>query len=302
MGGIAWDSRIDWAGRRVCGWLSRSGLVAHNPPESAPSPSSRRPTPAQVYETAADVCTRAGDYPEALKALQQLVHLIYPALAAQEAALAAAEQHVAAAEQPAAGGAAAGPPPGLALHGRVAASNGDDGTAPAAAAAAVPLPAWASEGDAEDEAWLTAAGGAATLGDAALAAALGRSPFRRWPEVAAALSLYFACVQQGSADRLDTLATLRRLPRPLLGAPEVQAALRLRAALAAGDWVALFRERAQAPRLVQLVADAAAGAARERALAAMAVAYRNVAAAAACRMLALDTRSLLACLKVLADR
>ena len=270
----------------------------------------------QVYECAADVCARAGDYPEALKALQQLVHLIYPALAAEEAALAAAEQQAAALQQPAAAaGAPAGPPPGLALHGRAVAANGgssgsgggsssssSSSSSRAAAPAAAPVPAWASDGDAEDEAWLTAAGGAAALDAAALAAALGRPPFRRWPEVAAALSLYFACVQQGSADRLDTLATLRRLPRPLLATTEVQAALRLRAALAAGDWVALFRERARAPPLVQLVAGAAAGAARERALVAMAMAYRNVAVAAACRWLALDTRGLMACLKVLADR
>lgn len=272
------------------------------------------PTPfKQVYECAADVCARAGDFPEALKALQQLVHLIYPALASQEAALADAEEHGAAGQPAAAAVAAPAPagPPGLSLHGRVAAgSNGSWSAGPAAAAAALqrPQPAaavagWVEDGDAEDEAWADAAAGAAALCDASLLAALQRRAFRRWPEVAAALSLYFACVQQGpGSDRLDTLATLRRLPHLLLAMPEVQTALRLRRALAAGDFVALFRQRPTAPRLVQLVVDAAVVQARERALGVIAAAYRNIATAAVCRMLALDSRQLLACLKVLADR
>lgn len=257
----------------------------------------------QVYETAADVCTRAQDYPEALKALQQLARLIYPALAAQEQQLAAAEAAAEAQRAP-----VPGAPPGLVLHGRPAAagaggaSGGSSSSRPGAAAAA---PAWDAGEEAEEE-WAALAGGLATLDDASIAAALRRPPFRRWPEVAAALALYFACVQQGGQGecRLDTLATLRRLRRPLLGTAEVQGALALHAALAAGDYVSLFRRRAAAPRLVQLVTDAAAAAARERALAAMAAAYRNIAAAAVCRALDLDAggRQLMLCLKLLADR
>ena len=142
----------------------------------------------------------------------------------------------------------------------------------------------------------------AALDDTTLAAALQRRRFQRWPEAAGALAAYFCCVQGPGGGRLDTLATLRRLPRPLLATPDVQAALALAAALAAGDYVRLFRLRAAAPPLVRLVAGAAAGAARERALAVLAAAYRNIAVAAVCRALGLDARGLLACLKLLADR
>lgn len=254
---------------------------------------------------AADVCARAGDWPEALKALQQLVHLIYPALAAQEAALAAAEAAAAA------GDAAREPagPPGLARGGGATAAPAGSSSSTAssrgsgaAAAAAPAAAAWGGEEDAAEEEWAALAGGMAALDDAVLAAALQQRRFQRWPEAAGALAAYFCCVQGPGGGRLDTLATLRRLPRPLLATPDVQAALALAAALVAGDYVRLFRLRAAAPPLVRLVAGAVAGAARERALVALAAAYRNIAVAAVCRALALDARGLLACLKLLADR
>lgn len=271
---------------------------------------------AQVYEVAADVCARAGDYPEALKALQQLVHLIYPVLAAQEAALAAAEAGAAAAAAAAPAGRAEEPAgPGALLHSSTAAagplasdgsssgsgsgSSSGSGRAPPALAAS---PTWDSDSDAADEDWAALASGVEALDAAAVAAALQRRRFRRWPEVAGALAVYFSCVQGPREGRLDTLATLRRLPRPLLATAEVQAALALAGALAAGDYVRLFRLRAAAPTLVRQVAGAAAVAARERALTVMATAYRNIAAAAVCRAVALSMPGLLACLKALADR
>lgn len=256
-----------------------------------------------MYEVAADVCSRAGDYAEALKALQQLVHLIYPALAAQEAALAAAEAAAAAA-----GGAGEPAGPGAPLQGRAAgadpmaggSSSGRGGSsAPAASSTSA---GWVGDSDAAEEDWAALAGSAAMLDEAALAAALQQRRFQRWPEAAGALAAYFSCVQGPEEGRLDTLATLRRLPCPLLATSEVQAALALAAALAARDYVRLFRLRSAAPPLVRLVAGAAAGAARERALAVMATAYRNIAAAAVCRGLALSMPGLLACLKMLADR
>lgn len=270
-----------------------------------------------MYEAAADVCIRAQDWPEALKALQQLVHLIYPALAAQEQLLLDAEQRSAAGTAPLAAqqqgqhsAAAAGGPQGPPLHGRLAAASAAPGAAGPARlqGSGGGAASWASSGtsggDAEEDEWEALSVGLAALDDAALSAALQRRPFRRWPEVAATLALYFSCVQQGpGADRLDVLSTLRRLPRPLLRSGEVQAALRLRSALGAGDWVGLFRLCPAAPPLVQqLVAGACWARAREQALAAMAAAYRNIAVAAACRQLALDSRGLMACLKLLADR
>ncbi|PRW33645.1 Extracellular serine ase [Chlorella sorokiniana] len=264
----------------------------------------------EVYEVAADVCLRAGDYPEALKALQQLVHLIYPALAAQEAALAAAEAAAAAAapagraEEPAGPRAATAKKQSAAAVGVASSSSssgGSSGSRARAAAAALPL-SWDDDSDAAEEDWAALAGGVTALDDAAVGAALQQRRFQRWPEAAGALAAYFSCVQGPREGRLDTLATLRRLPRPLLATSEVQAALALAGSLAAGDYVQLFRLRAAAPPLVRLVAGAAAGAARERALAAMATAYRNIAAAAVCRALALSMHGLLACLKALADR
>jgi hypothetical protein len=223
-----------------------------------------------------------------LKALQQLVHLIYPALALRlrleeggEGGGAPQQTQQQERQQQAA-------PPGLANGGR---------------ALPPPPPAWVDgEEDGGAEGLMGGIGAAAALNDSAVGAALQQRQFRRWPEVAAALVLYFACVQQAAADRLDTPSTLRRLPRRLLETAEVRLALHLHAALAAGDYVALFRLRARAPLLVQQVVGAAAPRAREAALAVLAAAYRNVAAAAVCRALALDTRGLLACVKLLADR
>lgn len=265
---------------------------------------------AQVYEVAADVCTRAGDYPEALKALQQLVHLIYPVLAAQEAALAAAEAAAAAAAAPAgraeepegpgalllSSTAAAGPLASGSSSSSGSGSSSSGGRAPAAS------PTWDGDSDAAEEDWAALASGVEALDDAAVTAALQRRRFRRWPEAAGALAVYFSCVQGPREGRLDTLATLRRLPRPLLATAEVQAALALAGALAAGDYVRLFRLRAAAPMLVRQVAGTAARAARERALTVMATAYRNIAAAAVCRAVALSMPGLLECLKALADR
>ncbi|KAI7836552.1 hypothetical protein COHA_009570 [Chlorella ohadii] len=262
----------------------------------------------EVYEVAADVCTRAGDYPEALKALQQLVHLIYPALAAQEAALAAAETAAAAPAEraQAAVGLGATAHESTAAAGSVSGSSSSSGSSGGSssrvpAAASAPH-CWDDDSDAAEEDWAALAGGVAALDGASLAAALHRSRFQRWPEAAGALVAYFSCVQGPREGRLDTLATLRRLPRPLLATREVQAALALAAALAAGDYVRLFRLQAAGPPLVRLVAGAATGAARERALAVMATAYRNIAAAAVCRALALSMPGLLGCLKALADR
>ncbi|KAL4419751.1 hypothetical protein ABPG75_006849 [Micractinium tetrahymenae] len=250
----------------------------------------------EVYECAADVCTHAGDLGEALKALQTLVHHIYPALAAAEAAAAAAAA-AAAEEQPAG-------PPGLQRRQQHE-----------AAAAAAGGPVWGAGGsqgysedaDQEDgDAWLE--GPSTQLDDATVAAALEKPAFRRWPEAAGALALYFTAARPSGAPpgdvQLDTLATLRRLPPPLLRSAEVRCALRLRAALAAGDFVALFRLQQGAPPLLRaLLSGGVAAAARERALLVLAAAYRNIAVAAVCRMLALGTpRLLLACLKLLADR
>jgi hypothetical protein len=227
----------------------------------------------EVYEAAADVCARAHDWPEAFKALQQLVHLIYPALAAQQAQQGGGEG------QP---GAAAG------LVGRPGCSS-DGGMAQG------PWDLGAEEGELE-----CAPLAAVTLDPSTTAAALLQPCFRRWPEAAAALVLYFACAQQQQA---DTLTTLRRLPRAVLASREVQAALRLNSALCGGNYVALFRLRAAAPPLVQLVTSAAAQRAREAALAVMAAAYRSIAVGAVCQALQLaGLRQLLACLKLLADR
>ncbi|PSC70123.1 leukocyte receptor cluster member 8-like protein [Micractinium conductrix] len=243
----------------------------------------------EVYECAADVCTRAGDFPEALKALQTLVNAIYPALAAAQAA-----------EATLANG-SGGP--------RSAGEQRQEQRQQRAAASA-PV-AWADDECEEegDEAWL--GGPAAPLDDAVVVAALRQHRFRRWPEAAGALALYFDCCSppagaaaQQSGRGLDTLATLRRLPPRLLASPEVRAALRLRAALAAGDYVSLFRLAAAAPPLTAaLVARGAATRERERALRVLAVAYRNIAVSAVCGVLALHApRQLLACLKLLADR
>jgi hypothetical protein len=228
-----------------------------------------------------------------LKALQQLVHLIYPALALrlrleeggeeggvgqqQERQLEQSERQRQAA------------PPGPGNGGRVVSPP--------------PPPVWVDEEeDGGAEGLIGGIGAAAALDDAAVGAALQQRQFRRWPEVAAALVLYFACVQQAAADKMDTPSTLRRLPRMLLQTAEVRLALQLHAALAAGDYVALFRLLARAPLLVQQVVGAAAPREREAAVAVLAAGYRNVAAAAVCRALALETRGLLACLKLLADR
>lgn len=251
------------------------------------------PPPTQVYECAADVCARAGDLGEALKALQMLVHHIYPALAAAAAGAAGAS---AAVGEP--GGA-----PGLQRQPQQCRAEPAAGGRP-----------WRQGGggrhgeDEEDEdAWL--AGPSTQLDEAAVAAALQQTAFRRWPEAAGALVLYFTAARPVGAPsgdaQLDTLATLRRLPPQLLRSDPVRAALRLRAALAAGDYVTLFRLRqgAPPPLVRSLLSGSVTAAARERALAVMAAAYRNISVAAVCRMLALGTPRLLhACLKLMADR
>ncbi|KAL4435478.1 hypothetical protein ABPG77_006240 [Micractinium sp. CCAP 211/92] len=250
----------------------------------------------EVYECAADVCARAGDLGEALKALQVLVHHIYPALAAAEAA--AGPAGAGTYEQP------GSRPPGLQRQQQPEQAAPAAGQSPRRAGGG----GWrgGDEEEAAEDAWLV--GPSTQLDSPTVAAALQQPAFRRWPEVAGALVLYFTAARPAGAPagnaQLDTLATLRRLPPPLLRAAEVRAALRLRAALAAGDYVALFRLREGAPPLVRaLVSGSVAAAARERALVVLAVAYRNIAVAAVCRTLALDTpRLLLACLKLLADR
>ena len=278
----------------VVGWPvwrpSAAAAAAHALLPSSPlSPITPFLHNSQVYECAADVCTRAGDFPEALKALQTLVNAIYPALAAAQAA-----------EATLANG-SGGP--------RSAGEQRQEQRQQRAAASA-PV-AWADDECEEegDEAWL--GGPAAPLDDAVVVAALRQHRFRRWPEAAGALALYFDCCSppagaaaQQSGRGLDTLATLRRLPPRLLASPEVRAALRLRAALAAGDYVSLFRLAAAAPPLTAaLVARGAATRERERALRVLAVAYRNIAVSAVCGVLALHApRQLLACLKLLADR
>lgn len=246
----------------------------------------------QVYECAADVCARAQDWPEALKALQQLVHLIYPALAVQQL-----QQQ----QQQRCSPVPAGPPGLTSSAPSLPAAAAEQGSGCAAVAR------WADEGCDEDgDAGLLGGLGAALVDGATVAAALRQPEFRRWPEAAAALSLYFACVQQQAGDRLDTLTTLRRFPRRILETPEVQLALRLHSALGGpgGNFVSLFRLRSSAPQLVQLVTVAAAQRGREQALVVMAAAYRSIAVPAVCRMLQLasNTRQLLACLKLLADR
>ncbi|EFN53701.1 hypothetical protein CHLNCDRAFT_136526 [Chlorella variabilis] len=246
----------------------------------------------EVYECAADVCARAQDWPEALKALQQLVHLIYPALAVQQL-----QQQ----QQQRCSPVPAGPPGLTSSAPSLPAAAAEQGSGCAAVAR------WADEGCDEDgDAGLLGGLGAALVDGATVAAALRQPEFRRWPEAAAALSLYFACVQQQAGDRLDTLTTLRRFPRRILETPEVQLALRLHSALGGpgGNFVSLFRLRSSAPQLVQLVTVAAAQRGREQALVVMAAAYRSIAVPAVCRMLQLasNTRQLLACLKLLADR
>ncbi len=225
-----------------------------------------------------------------------LVHHIYPALAAAEAA--AGPAGAGTYEQP------GSRPPGLQRQ------QQPEQAAPAAGESPrrVGGGGWrgGDEEEAAEDAWLV--GPSTQLDSPTVAAALQQPAFRRWPEAAGALVLYFTAARPAGAPagdaQLDTLATLRRLPPPLLRAAEVRAALRLRAALAAGDYVALFRLREGAPPLVRaLLSGSVAAAARERALVVLASAYRNIAVAAVCRTLALDTpRLLLACLKLLADR
>ncbi|KAL4856964.1 hypothetical protein ACK3TF_002662 [Chlorella vulgaris] len=262
----------------------------------------------QVYECTADVCSRAGDWPEALKALQQLVSLIYPALAMQlqqQRQEEGREQQQQQQEQ--AEGAAPGLPPGLSAAGPAASGGRVGSSSHSSIRHGAAQARWRQEEQEEEDgaAWMMAGlGAAAGLDSGVVEAALAQPQFRRWPEVAAALSIYFTCVQQQAGDDcLDTLTTLRGLPQRVLATQEVQAALQLHSALAAGDFVALFRLRAAAPPLVQLVAGAAAPRAREAALAVLAVAHHKIAVAAVCRWLQLGgTHQLLGCLKVLADR
>ncbi|KAI3425162.1 hypothetical protein D9Q98_008933 [Chlorella vulgaris] len=264
----------------------------------------------QVYECTADVCSRAGDWPEALKALQQLVSLIYPALAMQlQQRLQEQGREQQQQQQEQAEGAAPAPglPPGLSAAGSAASGGGVGSSSHNSIRHGAAQARWRQEEQEEEDgaAWMMAGlGAAAGLDSGVVAAALAQPQFRRWPEVAAALSIYFTCVQQQAGDDcLDTLTTLRGLPQRVLATQEVQAALQLHSALAAGDFVALFRLRAAAPPLVQLVAGAAAPRAREAALAVLAVAYHKIALAAVCRWLQLGgTHQLLGCLKVLADR
>jgi hypothetical protein len=202
---------------------------------------------------------------------------------------------------------APGLPPGLAAAGPAASGGGVGSSSHSSIRHGAAQARWRQEEQEEEDgaAWMMAGlGAAAGLDSGVVAAALAQPQFRRWPEVAAALSIYFTCVQQQAGDDcLDTLTTLRGLPQRVLATQEVQAALQLHSALAAGDFVALFRLRAAAPPLVQLVAGAAAPRAREAALAVLAVAYHKIALAAVCRWLQLGgTHQLLGCLKVLADR
>lgn len=227
----------------------------------------------EVYEAAADVCARAHDWPEAFKALQQLVNLIYPALAEQQAQQAGSSE-------------------------RQGASTGLAGKPGCGSEVGTAQGAWDLEQ--KDEGLECGRLAVEALDPGITAAALAQPRFRRWPEAAAALVLYFACTQQQEA---DTLTTMRQLPRAVLASDEVQAALRLRSALCDNNYVALFRLRAAAPPLVQLVTRAAAQRARESALAIMASAYRSIAVGAVCQALQLAGLSqLLACLKLLADR
>lgn len=182
----------------------------------------------QVYECSADICLRAGDLGEALKCLRQLVELIYAALAAAQ--LHGATQLRVSSQSGLRSGVA--PPPGLQLAPPVAASGADRAQQQQQ-----------QQGDFQ-------AGAAAGAG---LGALLTKPAFARWPEMAAALLLYYKCHQATAGEGLDTVITLRRLPRALLAREEVQRSLRLAAALGAGDFVAFFRALAGAPRTVQLL-------------------------------------------------
>ncbi|GAB4816036.1 hypothetical protein N2152v2_003082 [Parachlorella kessleri] len=146
--------------------------------------------------------------------------------------------------------------------------------------------------------------------DRALAELLVRSEqLARWPEMAAALLLYYKCCgsqHAGGEDGLDTAITLRSLPRPLLQCREVQNALQLAVALAAGNYVAVVRLLDTAPRAVQLVAQTRLAQVHQEAVVTMAAAYRKVAVSAVAQMLGLVPqgagRALLGILKTLADK
>lgn len=222
----------------------------------------------QCYELAADVCLRAGDFPEALKCLGQLNRTIFPALVAQSPVRGDGSSRC--------GG------------GRLAAMG------------------WEGVGEEDADA---AAATASAPDAAAVAASLGRPEFRRWPEVAAALVLYFRCCAGRAGHAFDTLATLCRLPAPLLATPELQLALRALSALEAGNFVAFFRLQTAAPPLVRRTMAAASGRARERALLCLGAAYRNVATDVVVRWLALEApggrpavQALLGLAQALADR
>lgn len=101
-----------------------------------------------------------------------------------------------------------------------------------------------------------AAGPEGTAGSV-LGTVLATPALARWPEMAAALILYYKChPAQTGEEGLDTAITLRRLPAELLRCAEVQRSLRLVAALGAGDYVAFLRQLRSAPLLVQLLARA----------------------------------------------
>ena len=258
--------------------------------------------PWQVYEVAADVCMRAGDYPEALKCIAQLHGLIYPLLASQLASGSGSGTN---------GGCHDGSQP----NGARCSSGSGGGASSQGRSAAV----WkAADGGVDGGG--DSIPGASDADDSAVRAALARPEFRRWPEVAAAQALYFRCCTPAAlaaagtssgaaAHAFDTLSTLCRLPPTLLSTPEVQLALAALSSLDAGDFVRFFRIRAATPPLARRVMAAQAGRQRERALLCMAAAYRNVAVEAAVSMLALEATArapavhvLLAYIKTLADR